>query len=76
MTGLRIDRCICRDLKFSELQRIAKQFDVQDLRSLQKYARFGDNCELCHPYVREMLVSGTVVFRELLEGPELPDDGA
>ena len=74
MASLRIDRCICRDIKFSELWRIAELNDAHDLDSLQKHARFGDNCELCHPYVREMLVSGTVVFQELLTARELPED--
>lgn len=62
----RIDRCICYNRTFAELKDIADRHDLHELGELQQRVEFGKNCCLCHPYVREMLRSGQVVFTKIL----------
>lgn len=63
---IRIDRCICSKVPFSELKEIADRKGVQTLSELQQEREFGVNCRLCHPYVRCMLKDGRTVFHEIL----------
>jgi len=63
-----IDRCVCRDRTFESLKKVARENGVTNFESLQQFARFGDNCQLCHPYVREMLRTGQVSFSQILTG--------
>ena len=70
-----ITRCICFSQSFEELKRIAKRHNVHTLAELQKHVRFGENCMLCHPYVKAMLRTGQTEFKEILldsddESPE------
>ncbi len=61
-----IDRCVCRDQTFASLKKVADKIGARSLKSLQKSVLFGDNCELCHPYVSEMLRTGQVRFSQVL----------
>lgn len=67
---MRIDRCSCQNRTFKELEEIADRHGARDLESLQRHVRFGDNCRLCHVYVREMLATGKVVFHQIIPDPE------
>lgn len=71
--GFSIDRCICFQRTFAELQQVAQAHGVKRLTTLQEYIRFGGNCGLCHPYVKRMLRTGEVIFHELLSAEDEPD---
>jgi hypothetical protein len=62
-SGLRVDRCVCYDVSFAELQAIAER----TVWALQQHHTFGRNCRLCLPYVRRMLRTGETVFHEVVE---------
>ena len=64
--GIRIDRCICSKVPFSELKEAADRSGAQTLEALQQEREFGVNCCLCHPYVRCLLKDGRTVFHEVL----------
>lgn len=61
-----IDRCVCYGVRFQELKRVAEETAARSIQQLQKEVAFGRNCRLCHPYVRRMLETGEVVFREVV----------
>ena len=79
----RIDRCVCRDRTFADLKNAALRTGARELvgdligaalrtgartiSELQSVPVFGDNCELCHPYVRAMLRTGETVFTAIIE---------
>ena len=64
---MNIDRCYCYDQTFADLKAIAEAEGVDSLSQLQEHVTFGENCQLCHPYVRRMLATGQTVFHEVLE---------
>jgi bacterioferritin-associated ferredoxin len=70
--GFSIDRCICFQRTFAELQEVAQTHGIKRLEVLQEHIPFGGNCGLCHPYVRRMLRTGEVVFQELLTPKDEP----
>ena len=63
----RIDRCVCRDRTFADLKNAALRTGARTISELQSVPVFGDNCELCHPYVRAMLRTGETVFTAIIE---------
>ena len=66
MRPIRINRCICSRVLFSDLKAEAASHGVDTLEALQEIREFGVNCRLCHPYVRRMLQDGTTEFNEIL----------
>jgi len=52
-----VDRCVCHDMSFSELKRIAEERRL-DFRGLATLTGCGENCGLCAPYLKEMLRTG------------------
>lgn len=70
---MRIDRCVCFNLSFAELARIAEATGARSLEALQAEARFGEGCRRCHPYVRRLLRTGETCFFELLSEEEAAD---
>ena len=68
-----VTRCVCYNLKFTELKRIARKHNAATIEQLQEHVRFGQNCKRCHPYVRLMLATGQTVF-EVLPPPEESTD--
>ncbi len=64
---MRIDRCVCYEKTFVQLQRVAERTRARSLAELQQHVVFGKRCQMCHPYVRAMLRSGQTVFDQLLE---------
>lgn len=67
-----IDRCYCYDWTFAELKAIAEAEGAETVAALQEHATFGQNCELCHPYVRRMLRTGETVFGEVIQEEDEP----
>lgn len=68
--GICIDRCLCFNRTFAELQKHAQALVTSQaapsLEDLQKQVVFGLKCKLCHPYVRRMLRTGETVFNQIL----------
>lgn len=62
-----IDRCYCFDRTFADLKEVAEATDASSVTALQTHVTFGENCQLCHPYVRRMLETGKTVFHEVIE---------
>ena len=63
---MEIDRCYCYDQTFARLKAVADETGAVSIEALQEHVSFGENCELCHPYVRRMLDTGQTVFHEVL----------
>lgn len=64
---MNIDRCYCYDETFAHLKRVAEENDAESVEALQAHVQFGENCQLCHPYVRRMLETGDTAFQEIIE---------
>jgi bacterioferritin-associated ferredoxin len=64
---MNIDRCYCYDETFADLKAVAEETGADSISALQTHVTFGENCQLCHPYVRRMLATGDTVFHEVLE---------
>jgi bacterioferritin-associated ferredoxin len=62
-----IDRCYCYDQTFAHLRDVAEDEGVSSIEELQAHVTFGENCQLCHPYVRRMFKTGQTVFEDIIE---------
>ena len=60
-----IDRCYCFQKTFAALKAVAEATGASGVEALQEHVEFGQQCKLCHPYVRRMLRTGTTVFHEI-----------
>jgi bacterioferritin-associated ferredoxin len=74
--SVRIDRCICHDVLFAELQDVADVARAYTVEALQEARPFGLQCGLCVRYVEEMLTTGQVVFRQLLPDRSVESEDA
>ena len=57
-----VNRCVCSNISFSEVKKIADDKNyttVEELRINQICCR---HCELCRPFVEEMLSTGETSF--------------
>ncbi len=61
-----IDRCACFGQTFRAQKEEAARRDARTLEALQEHVTFGENCRLCHPYVRRMLRTGEIEFHEII----------
>ena len=64
---MNIDRCYCFQQTFDHLKAVAEETGADSVEALQAHVVFGQNCQLCHPYVRRMLATGQTVFHEVIE---------
>ncbi len=71
---LKIDRCICFNIRFADLKRVADSTGAETIDKLQEHVDFGTNCRLCNPYVRRMLKTGETVFATIIVDPPDEDD--
>lgn len=69
---MNIDRCYCFQQTFSALKEVADAHGVCTVAGLQKHVTFGQQCKLCHPYVRRMLRTGETVFGEIVTEADEP----
>lgn len=69
---MHIDRCYCFDWTFAELHEVAEAEGASTVAELQQHVRFGENCGLCHPYVRRMLRTGATCFDRIVEAADEP----
>lgn len=56
-----VDRCVCFDVRFSELKQYASARPCQ-YEELRKRFNCGRGCGLCIPYIREMLRTDRTSF--------------
>ncbi len=73
--SLGIDRCFCFGRTFASLREIAEATGAASVAELQTHALFGQNCGLCHPYVRRMLRTGETVFEAVVTDTDEPKVG-
>lgn len=65
-----IDRCYCYQKTFAELKAVAEATGANSVSDLQAHITFGENCQLCHPYVRRMLKTGRITFDQVIEADD------
>lgn len=70
---MKIDRCICFDRTFEALKDVADSESATSVEVLQKHIQFGEQCELCHPYVRRMLRTGETWFGHIITDDDEPE---
>lgn len=63
--SLTIDRCVCRNTRFSELLPEARRH-AWTLDDIMRNTGCGAGCGLCRPYLRCMLETGETTFHEIL----------
>lgn len=73
---MRIDRCYCFATTFAALADVADETGAETVPELQAHARFGEKCQLCHPYARRMLRTGQTVFHEVVTAEDEPIDAS
>ncbi|MEX1055537.1 MAG: (2Fe-2S)-binding protein [Rhodothermales bacterium] len=68
---MQIDRCVCFQVRFSELKKVALKTGAGTIEELQQEVDFGLRCKLCHPYVNRMLRTGETVFSEIISDEQI-----
>jgi bacterioferritin-associated ferredoxin len=61
---LPVTRCVCMELEFAELQRLAHTMSM-DFEALRAWSACCTGCGTCEPYVRLMLETGATAFAVL-----------
>ena len=69
---MRIDRCVCFNVTFADLARVAEATGAASVEALQQHRAFGQKCRLCHPYVRRMLRTGQTAFPHVVTDADEP----
>jgi bacterioferritin-associated ferredoxin len=67
-----IDRCYCFQKRFAQLKTVADKTGAETVHDLQQRVEFGNNCGLCHPYVRRMLRTGDTTFQQVIREEDEP----
>ena len=57
-----VNRCICSNISFEEVKSIAAERDLKSAEELRRNNVCCRHCELCRPYVEEMLKTGETSF--------------
>lgn len=70
--GLRIDRCVCHDVTFSEVVAWSRTSGSRDVGCAASELGCTQGCGMCLPYVERALRTGETVFREILPAPATP----
>ncbi|HKV75031.1 MAG TPA: hypothetical protein VJN95_10970 [Gemmatimonadales bacterium] len=65
MSGLCIDRCVCRQTLFADLLPRVRAAGWQ-LADLIRETGCGGTCGLCRPYLRAMIRTGRTTFDEII----------
>lgn len=58
-----VDRCICHQISFAEVKRIADEKGLLSVERLRVEKICSTNCRLCEPYLRQMLKTGETTFQ-------------
>jgi len=65
VSGIAVTMCLCRRMPFTRLLPLARERNWT-LEDVIRETGCGDQCGLCRPYVRRMLLTGETTFTELL----------
>lgn len=65
MSAIHITRCVCRRMPFADLAPLARTRGWS-LDAVMRETGCGDQCGLCRPYLRQMLLTGQTEFHEIL----------
>ncbi len=57
-----IDRCICHDISFIEVKKIADERGYTSIEEVQEAGISSTSCKLCEPYLRAMFKTGETSF--------------
>jgi bacterioferritin-associated ferredoxin len=57
-----VERCICHNITFDEIQKIAKERGINSVEELQNENLCCMNCKLCKPYIELMFKTGLTSF--------------
>lgn len=57
-----VNRCICSNITFREIKKIAEQNDYRSVSELREAGVCALHCKLCEPYVEKVLETGEVEF--------------
>lgn len=60
-----VDRCVCYNTLFSEMQQLILREKISTFEELKKHITFGENCKLCVPYVKLMILTGKTEFEPI-----------
>lgn len=55
---MKVNRCVCSNVRFEELIKIAGELQIKDADTLSKKVDVARNCRLCVPYINIMLSTG------------------
>lgn len=66
---LRIDRCVCHDVTFSEVVQWSRSSGSRSVDCAAKALGCTQGCGLCLPYVERALRTGETVFSEIIAHP-------
>lgn len=69
---MNIDRCYCFQQTFAALKDVAQETGAENVAALQEHVTFGQQCKLCHPYIRRMLRTGEMVFHKVITDADEP----
>jgi len=61
-----IDKCICHNLKFSDILKISENFNITEISELQKHIIFGNKCKKCLPYIEITIKNKKINFQEII----------
>ena len=75
MTQGIVDRCVCMELSFAALAKLAQREGL-DFEALKAKTKCCTGCHTCEPYVRLMLKTGQTRFAVLPVNPEAPEPNA
>jgi len=58
-----VNRCICSNISFADVKIIAENKSLKTVEELRLNEVCCRHCELCRPYVEEMLKTGKTSFK-------------
>jgi len=61
-----IDRCICFNVKFSEVKEIMEENNFTTIEEVQEVVVVSKNCKLCRPYLEKMVETGETEFNYII----------
>ena len=57
-----VTRCICCDISFAEIKKVAEQQEITSVKELKEKDICSNNCLMCEPYVELVLETGATEF--------------
>lgn len=57
-----VTQCVCYDVQFAALKRLIAETGVRTVEELQQHIEFGENCQLCLPFVQKIFETGQTEF--------------